>query len=108
MVIVGKVGNSPSVDWPSKRGPASGEATHAIGRAPAGGRSHGLRPPPRSEQFKQIVREADQKPLRLHFAESSEREAPEAARALDLAEDRLDDRLTQSVDGLAGGSCQQE
>src|SRR5687768_8427862 len=54
----------------------------------------------------EIMREADEVPLVLHLVEAAEQELSEAARLLDLAEDRLDGDLAQAIAAATPGTLE--
>src|SRR3989441_3817772 len=57
-----------------------------------------LRTRPHSEKLEQVVGQADQRPLRSDLVVAAEGEAAKGPALLDLAKDRLDDRLAARVD----------
>ena len=54
-----------------------------------------------SVNLQDVVRGADQRPLRADLLDAAQQELAEALRLFDLPEDRLDDGLAPRVDGLA-------
>src|SRR5256714_9152471 len=57
----------------------------------------------KSIELQQIVRGADDLPLRIHFVQAAQEKLPEAPALFDLTEDRLDDALPQTIHGLRFG-----
>src|SRR5207249_11637815 len=55
----------------------------------------------RPMQLQEIVRQADQAPLRADLGQTPERKAPEATPGFDVRKDVLDDRLAAPIDRLA-------
>src|SRR5919197_3374240 len=53
-------------------------------------------------ELQDIVRRTHEGPLTLHLLEPPQKELPEAARVLDLSDDRLDDPFARRVDSRAG------
>src|SRR5262245_41106360 len=53
-------------------------------------------------QLENVVRRAYQRPFPLDLLEATQQELPEAARVLDLADDRFDDPFARGIDGGAG------
>src|SRR5215831_19447592 len=68
--------------------------------------SHWLRACSGAIQLQQVVREADQAPLRADVREPTERKTSEAAPVFDVREDGLDDGLAAPVDGGAEWGAQ--
>src|SRR2546426_9058212 len=65
-----------------------------------------LRARPHSEKLEQVVGQADQRPLRSDLVVAAEGEAATGPALLDLAKDRLDDRLAARVDLPSFGRAQ--
>src|SRR2546428_4446815 len=61
---------------------------------------------PHSEEFEQVVGQADQRPFPSDFVVAAEGEAPKGPALLGLAKDRLDDRFAARVDLPAFGRAQ--
>src|SRR5713101_8159967 len=57
--------------------------------------------PAAREQLAEVVDGGHEQPFGPHLLQPAQTEAPEAARFLDLAKDRLDDRLAPRVVGAA-------
>src|SRR5271168_4554204 len=57
-------------------------------------------------QLQQVVNRADQAPFALRFLQSPQHELSEPSSLLDLAEDRLNDRLAQPIPAAPPGPCQ--
>src|SRR5277367_2445940 len=57
-------------------------------------------------QLQQVVNRADQAPFALRLLKASQHELPEPSSLLDLAEDRLNDRLAQPIPAAPTGPCQ--
>src|SRR5687768_15201523 len=58
--------------------------------------------PAEAIQLQDVVRRAYQRPFRLYLCQASQQKGSEAARVLDLPDQRFDDRFAPSVDGGAG------